>query len=132
LNLIDDEQKRKVIKSARNRTESYHQFQRRIRQVFGGVFKGKRIVSNAVSMQASRLVSNCVIAYNAMLLNQLYLKLCASIGEEQAQITLSKISPVAWAHIIFTGRYHFKDYDNKMNFEKLLTLLEKKLKKLRD
>lgn len=129
LNLINDEKKRKVIKTARNRTESYHQFQRRIRQVFGGVFKGKRIVSNAISMQASRLVSNCVIAYNAMLLNQLYLKLCATIGEVQAKTILSKISPVVWSHVIFTGRYHFKDYDNKANFEKFIVLLEKKLRK---
>ncbi len=94
-------------------------------------FKGRRIVSNAISMQASRLISNCVIAYNAMLLNELYLKLCTTIGEEQAKAILRKISPVAWLHIIFTGRYHFKDYDSKMNFEKLIVLLEKKTAKNR-
>ncbi|MEO8402642.1 MAG: Tn3 family transposase, partial [Gammaproteobacteria bacterium] len=62
LNLINDEGKRKIIKTARNRTESYHQFHRMIRKVFHGAFKGRKIISNATSIQASRLVSNCVIA----------------------------------------------------------------------
>lgn len=64
LNLINDERKRKVIKTARNRTESYHQFHHMIRKVFHGAFKGRTIISNATSIQASRLISNCVIAYN--------------------------------------------------------------------
>jgi TnpA family transposase len=129
LNLINDEKKRKIIKTARNRTESYHQFHRTIRKIFSGVFKGRKIVSNAISIQASRLVSNCVIAYNAMLLNKLYLRLCATMGEEKAKAILQKISPVAWQHIIFTGRYHFKDQDSTIDFDKLISLLEKKLRK---
>jgi TnpA family transposase len=40
LNLINDEKKRKIIKTARNRTESYHQFHRTIRKIFSGVFNG--------------------------------------------------------------------------------------------
>ncbi|PIR10252.1 MAG: transposase, partial [Gammaproteobacteria bacterium CG11_big_fil_rev_8_21_14_0_20_46_22] len=129
LNLIDDEGKRKVIKTARNRTESYHQFHRMIRKVFHGAFKGRKIISNATSVQASRLVSNCVIAYNAMILDKLYQRLCATFGEKEAKTILSKISPVAWQHIIFTGRYHFKDRRKGVDFNKLIKLLEKKLRK---
>src|SRR3990167_1187165 len=105
LNLIDDEGKRKVIKTARNRTESYHQFHRMIRKIFHGAFKGRKIISNATSVQASRLVSNCVIAYNAMILDKLYQRLCVTLGEQKAKAILSKISPVAGQHIIFSGRY---------------------------
>jgi len=129
LNLIDDESKRKVIKTARNRTESYHQFHRMIRKIFHGAFKGRKIISNATSVQASRLVSNCVIAYNAMILDKLYQRLCATVGEKKAKVVLAKISSVAWQHIIFTGRYHFKDQDGVIDFDKLITLLEKRLRK---
>jgi len=66
-----------------------------IRKVFHGAFKGRKIISNATSIQASRLVSNCVIAYNAMILDKLYKRLCATVGEEKAKTILSKISPVA-------------------------------------
>jgi len=129
LNLINDEGKRKIIKTARNRTESYHQFHRMIRKVFHGVFKGRKIISNATSIQASRLVSNCVIAYNAMILDKLYQRLCTTVGEEKAKAILSKISPVAWQHIIFTGRYHFRDQEGTIDFDKLIALLEQKLRK---
>lgn len=128
LNLINDERKRKVIKTARNRTESYHQFHRMIRKVFHGAFRGKTIISNATSIQASRLVSNCVIAYNAMILDKLYYRLCATVGGKKAKAILSKISPVAWQHIIFTGRYHFKDQERQIDFDELIALLEKKLR----
>lgn len=129
LNLINDEGKRQVIKKARNRTESYHQFHRMIRKIFHGAFKGRTIISNATSIQASRLVSNCVIAYNAMILDKLYHRLCATFGEKKARAILSKISPVAWQHIIFTGRYHFKDQEGQIDFDKLIELLEKKIRK---
>lgn len=128
LNLINDEKKRKVIKTARNRTESYHQFQRMIRKIFSGVFKGRRIISNAISHQASRLVINCVIAYNAMILDQLYQRLCVNLGEEKAKEMLRKISPVVWQHILFTGRYHFRNQKGEIDFEKLIAFLEKKLR----
>jgi len=100
-----------------------------IRKVFHGAFKGRKIISNATSVQASRLVSNCVIAYNAMILDKLYQRLCATLGEKKAKAILSKISPVVWQHIIFTGRYHFKDQDGNIDFDKLIAILEKKLHK---
>ncbi len=110
-----------------NRTESYHQLQRTIRKVYNGTFKGRRIVSNAISNQASRLVANCIIAYNAMLLDQLYQRLCITMGDEKAKVLMSKISPVAWQHLIFTGRYHFKDQEGKIDLSRFIAFLEQKL-----
>jgi hypothetical protein len=46
LNLIDNIKLRQAIRSARNRTESYHALQGTIRQIYHGIFKGKRIVDN--------------------------------------------------------------------------------------
>ena len=41
LNLIDNMALRKAIRTARNRTEAYHQLQGLIRKIYRGVFKGK-------------------------------------------------------------------------------------------
>ena len=75
LNLIDDLQLRKAIRTARNRTEAYHQLQGNIRKIHTGVFKGKKIVDNRVSAHAARLIANCIIAYNSIVLNSVYEKM---------------------------------------------------------
>lgn len=67
LNLIDDMSFRQALRTARNRTEAYHQFQGFIRKVYHGVFKGKKIVNNRISAHAVRLVANCIIAYNSLI-----------------------------------------------------------------
>ena len=46
LNLINDEELRKNIKKARNRTEAYQQLQRTIRKVHSGVLSGGRAMEN--------------------------------------------------------------------------------------
>ena len=44
LNMINNLNLRKAIKTARNRTESYHPLQRAICKVYNSIFKGKRII----------------------------------------------------------------------------------------
>ncbi len=132
LNLINDVTLRKVLKQSRNRTESYHQLQRTIRKVHSGVFVGKTIVNNAVNMHASRLVANCIIAYNAMLLNAVYLRLVQKVGEAKAKEIIGRISPVAWQHLIFTGRYRFTNGQSGIDFERFVEMLEQKLELFMD
>jgi TnpA family transposase len=72
LNLIDDMSFRQALRTARNRTESYHQLQGMVRKVYHGIFKGKKIVNNRVSAHAARLIANCIIAYNSVILNTVY------------------------------------------------------------
>lgn len=102
-------QLRKAIRSARDRTEAYHQLQSNIRKTYHGVFQGKRIVENCVSAHAARLIANCIIAYNSMILNSVYERMVASSGVSQEIIDeFTRISPIAWSHMLFTGRYNFK------------------------
>ena len=129
LNLINDMQLRKVIKTARNRTESYHQLQGAIRKVYSGVFKGTKIIDNAISNQATRLVANAIIAYNAMFLEEVYQRLVLKFGEKIAKFILMSISPVAWQHFLFTGRYHFKHKLIEIDVSKLIEAAEEKWKK---
>lgn len=129
LNLIDDMQLRKAIRTARNRTEAYHQLQGIIRKISTGVFKGKKIVNNRVSAHAARLMANCIITYNSILLNFVYEKM---VKEGVAQEIIEKfacISPIAWAHLLFTGRYSFKKNSGDIDVEVMVKMLEQHLKR---
>ena len=129
LNLIDDIYLRKAIRTARNRTEAYHQLQKLIRRIYNSVFKGRKINDNRVSAHAARLVANCIISYNALILNAVYKKMLEE-GVPTAIIQkLSRISPIAWDHFFFTGRYSFKKLDHtKIDLEGMVEMLENQLK----
>ena len=129
LNLIDDIKLRQAIKSARNRTESYHYLQGTIRQIYYGIFKGKRIVDNNVSAHAVRLLANKIISYNATILNIIYERLIATGASKSVIDNFIRISPVAWEHLSFTGRYNFTKDNSIMDLEKIVRFLEEKLGK---
>jgi TnpA family transposase len=124
LNLIDNMKLRKVLKTARNRTESYHSLQGLIRKVYNGVFKGKKILNNRISAQATRLVANCIVAYNAVILNSIYVKMIKDGASKEALQEFSRISPIAWSHLVFTGRYSFVKSDGKIDIALLVEKLE--------
>ena len=128
LNLIDDMQLRKAIRSARNRTEAYHQLQSNIRKTYRGVFQGKKIVENRVSAHAARLVANCIIAYNSMILNSVYEKMLANGVSQEILDEFTRISPIAWTHTLFTGRYSFKKSDGSIDVEAMARILEDQIK----
>ena len=127
LNSVDDMGLRKAIKTARNRTEAYHQLHRTIRNIHSGVFRGKRIVDNAISGQASRLLTTIIIGYNTMILEQIYQGLVKKVGKARAKAIMSKISPVSWGHIIFTGRYDLRGPKGKIDIAKLVDFLVERL-----
>ena len=128
LNLIDNLQLRKAIRSARNRTEAYHQLQSNIRKTHNGLFKGKRIVENRISAHAARLVANCIIAYNSMILNAVYQKM-RLLGVAQSIIDeFTRISPIAWTHTLLTGRYNFRKNNGKIDVDAMANILEKHVK----
>lgn len=129
LNLIDNMILRKAIRTARNRTESYHQLQGLIRKVYHGIFKGRKIVNNQVSAHAVRLVVNCIIAYNAIILNTIYEKMVKEGVDQKIIDEFSRISPIAWAYIVFTGKYNFKKSDGSLDVDMMVDELEKHLKK---
>ncbi len=128
LNLIDNMALRKAIRTARNRTEAYHQLQGLIRKIYRGVFKGKKRENNQVSAHAVRLVANSIIAYNAIILNAIYERMVAA-GTSQAIIDeFARISPIAWSHIVFTGKYNFRKSNGNIDMDAMVNALEKHLK----
>jgi len=128
LNLIDDIQLRKAIRTARNRTEAYHQLQSQIRNIFKGIFKGRRIVDNRISAHASRLIANSIIAYNSIVLNNIYENMVLKDVSQDDLDRFARISPIAWAHILFTGKYKFKNKKGQIDVSKLIMILESAMK----
>ena len=128
LNLIDDISFRKALRTARNRTESYHQLQSMIRKIYRGIFKGKTITDNRVSAHAARLLANCIIGYNSIILNNIYEKMLAEGVTQDVIEEFARISPIAWAHILFTGRYRFKNNNELIDIPGIVRILEDQLK----
>lgn len=129
LNLIDNMELRKAIRTARNRTEAYHQLQGGLRKIYRGIFKGKKIRSNRISAHAIRLVSNCIIAYNSLILNNVYEKMLAEAVSQEVLDNFLRISPIAWIHILFTGQYNFKKSNGDIDLDAMIRAIEKHLKK---
>ncbi|PQQ22049.1 Tn3 family transposase [Photorhabdus hindustanensis] len=128
LNLIDNMQLRKAIRSARNRTEAYHQLQSNIRKTYHGVFQGKRIVENRISAHAARLIANCIIAYNGMILNSVYERMVASGVSQEIINEFTRISPIAWSHMLLTGRYNFRKSNGELDVDAISLMLEAHVK----
>ncbi len=57
---------------------------------------------------SDRLIANVIIAYDSIPLSKL-LERYQAAGNQKAIQLLQKISPVAWRHIHFFGRYMFQD-----------------------
>jgi hypothetical protein len=127
--ILENLKLRQTIKSARNRTESYYYLQGTIRQIYYGVFKAKRIVDNNVSVHAVRLLANKIISDNATILNIIYERLIATGVPKSVIDNFIRISPVAWGHLSFTGRYNFTKDNSIMDLEKIVRFLEEKLGK---
>lgn len=73
-----------------------------------GRLKAKTEVEQQIWNECSRLITNCIIYYNATLLSELLV-----IKEKEKHFDmvdlLKRISPVAWQHINLRGRYLFRN-----------------------
>ena len=72
--------------------------------------------------ECSRLITNCIIFYNATLLSRL-LEHSESGGDNEAAELLKLVSPVAWQHINFYGRYEFSKQPAAINLEEIVEQL---------
>ena len=74
--------------------------------------------------------ANCIIAYNSMILNSVYEKMLANGVSQEIFDEFTRISPIAWTHTLFTGRYSFKNSNGKIDVEAMAKILEDHLKQL--
>ena len=113
---------RQAIQGGLCRGEAYHQLKRSIQKANGHNFRGTSDIQMEVWSECARLLTNCVIYYNALILNALKEDSDQKGNHERSQ-KLSRLSPVAWTHLNFQGWYIFLSGNKMINFSEVVNNL---------
>jgi len=108
LDFLDSEIFRKNIGKALNRVESYHQLKRAIFHENKGKFRVHTEVEQQIWSECTRLIANCIIYYNCIILETLLTEKEKYGSLEEVEI-IKKITPLAWTHINLIGFFNFKE-----------------------
>ena len=124
LKYLRDPQLERNIRRSQNRVESYHQLRAAIAKVGGKKeLTGKNDIALEISNQCGRLISNAIIYYNSALLSRLLERLEAE-GNTKGIDALTRISPVAWQHILLNGHYTFQNSNEIIDLDELVAGLK--------
>ena len=122
LDYIDSVTLRSNVYRALNRGESYHQLRRAVSYANLGKLRFKTEHEQQIWNECARLITNCIIYYNAMLLSRLIE--AKGIGNDAESLDrLKHISPVAWQHVNFLGRYEFSKIPTTIDLDALVNQL---------
>jgi TnpA family transposase len=119
LDYIDDPDMRSNVHRSLNRGEALHQLISAIRKIGGKKLPGKNEIEMEMYNECTRLVANCIIYYNAVLLSSLY-KTYSEKGDQGQLDLLKRLSPVAWQHINLIGKYEFCLNQQSLNIQELI------------
>ena len=122
IDYIDDEEMQSNVHRSLNRGESYHQLKSAIVKVSGKKLSGKPEIEIGISNECARLISICIIYYNASLLSKIY-EYCIKNGKVEECKKLIRLSPVAWQHINLIGKYEFLSNIEMPNMENMVAQL---------
>jgi TnpA family transposase len=107
LDYVDSPSLRRHVQEALNRGENYHQLRRAVSYANFGKLRFKTEYEQQLWGECARLITNCIIYYNATILSNL-LDYRERTGDVQGAALLKRVSPVAWQHLNFYGRYEFR------------------------
>lgn len=122
LDYIDSPSLRQNVHKALNRGENYHKLRRAISHANFGNLRFKTEYEQQLWNECSRLITNCIIYYNAFILSR-FLAYKENAGDKEVSSLLKQISPVAWQHINLHGRYQFKDQPNSVDMDSIIQKL---------
>ena len=122
LDYVDSVTLRQNVQRVLNRGESYHQLRRAVSYANFGKLRFKTEYEQQIWGDCARLLTNCIIYYNAFILSDL-LTHSDSIGDTARVLMLSQVSPVAWQHINFYGHYEFNREPESIDMEAILKQL---------
>jgi Tn3 transposase DDE domain len=74
--------------------------------------------------ECSRLITNSIIFYNALILSRLLAHKEAS-GDGAGATLITQVSPIAWQHLNFYGRYEFTKGPEPINLDVIVEALAK-------
>jgi TnpA family transposase len=118
LTYIGDVGFRQGIQGGLCRGEAYHQLRRAIEKANGRNFRGTSDIQMATWNECARLLTNCVIYYNSFILNDLKAESDLRGDIERSQ-KIVRLSPAAWTHLNFQGRYTFLDNSLHLGIDKI-------------
>jgi TnpA family transposase len=119
LDYIDLPPLRQNVQRALNRGESYHKLRRAISYANFGKLRFKTEQEQQIWNECSRLLTNCIIYYNASILSNL-LEYKEKNGDGQDMALLKQVSPIAWQHINLYGRYEFNKRSEFINIYEIV------------
>jgi TnpA family transposase len=119
LDYIDSPPLRRHVQQALNRGESYHQLRRAVSYANYGKLRLKTEYEQPLWEECSRLVTNCILYYNATILSRL-LAHKEGMGDRQGAAFLKQVSLVAWQHINLHGRYEFRQLPEPIDIDALV------------
>ena len=122
LDYIDSPPLRQHVQRALNRGENYHQLRRAVSYANFGKLRFKTEHEQQLWGECARLLTNCIIYYNATLLSHV-LACKGGAGDAQGAALLTQVSPVAWQHINLYGRYEFRKAPEAIDIEAIVQAL---------
>ncbi|MGB3547086.1 MAG: Tn3 family transposase, partial [Saprospiraceae bacterium] len=122
LDYVDRLALRQNVQQVLNRGESYHQLRRVISYANFGKLRFKTEYEQQIWGECARLLTNCIIYYNMVILSNLFTH-SERQGDIDRMAMLSLVSPVAWQHLIFHGRYEFYTAPEFIDMEAILQQL---------
>ena len=125
LNFVDSLTLRRNVIMALSRGEGYHQLRRAVSHANFGKLRFKTEQDQHIWNECSRLITNAIIYYNASILSA-FLTTRVNLGDMNIKGQLSHVSPVAWQHINFYGRYEFNTITETIDLQTLIGELANK------
>ncbi len=123
LDYVNDSSFRRFIQTVLNRGEAYHQLQRTFEKVGGrGGFRGKSDAEIDMWYECSRLMANCIIYFNSVMLSYV-LDSYERQGKVELIQSMARTSPVAWVHILMGGKYAFDHLKDTPDLQTMITEL---------
>ena len=119
LDFIDNITIRRNVQRALNRGEAYQQLKRMVSHANFGRLKARTELEQQIWNECSRLITNCIIFYNATLLSELLAIKEKNKEYEEADL-IKRVSPVGWQHINLRGRYQFRNKNHGINVAEII------------
>ena len=123
LDFVDRLSLRQNVQQVLNRGESYHQLRRVISYANFGKLRFKTEYEQQIWGECARLLTNCIVYYNMMILSKLFTHSERQQDSDRMEL-LKLVSPVAWQHLIFHGRYEFYKAPEFIDMEAILQQLK--------
>ena len=124
LRFIDEPLLRRNIQLALNCGESYNKLRKAVAFANFGKLRFKTELEQQIWQECSRLITNCIIFYNATILSTL-LTHRQNIGDKEGIALLKRVSLVAWQHINLHGRYEFTKSQDIIDMQEIIRELVK-------